>query len=60
MRTLNEPCIYLHQFRTVEEAHQIIGAFIARYNVEWLIERSGIALRRKHEPTPRGGRHESR
>jgi putative transposase len=41
MRTLKEQCIYLHQFRTVEEAHQIIGAFIARYNAEWLIERLG-------------------
>ena len=41
MRTLKEQCIYLHQFRSLEEAQQIIGAFIARYNAEWLVERLG-------------------
>src|SRR5262252_8803348 len=39
MRTLKEQCIYLHQFASLEEAHRIIGQFIARYNTEWLIER---------------------
>ncbi len=41
MRTLKEQCIYLHQFRSLEEARRIIGEFIARYNAEWLIERLG-------------------
>jgi len=41
MRTLKEQCIYLHQFASLEEAHRIIGEFIARYNAEWLIERLG-------------------
>ncbi len=36
MRTLKEQCIYLHQFRSLEEAHQVIGQFIARYNTEQL------------------------
>ncbi len=41
MRTLKEQCIYLHQFRSLAEARQIIAEFIARYNTEWLIERLG-------------------
>jgi transposase InsO family protein len=32
MRTLKEQCIYLHQFASLEEAQQLIGEFIARYN----------------------------
>ncbi len=41
MRTLKEQCLYLDQFRDLEEARQIIGAFIARYNAEWIVERLG-------------------
>ena len=41
MRTLKEQGIYLHQFRSLEEARGIIAEFIARYNTEWLIERLG-------------------
>src|SRR6266852_4887614 len=41
MRTLKEQCLYLHQFRDLEEARRIIGAFIARYNAEWIVERLG-------------------
>jgi hypothetical protein len=41
MRTLKEQCLYLHQFRDLEEAREIIGAFIARYNAEWIVERLG-------------------
>jgi putative transposase len=41
MRTLKEQCLYLHQFRTLEEARGVIAAFITRYNTEWLIERLG-------------------
>jgi len=38
MRTLKEQCIYLHHF---EQARALIGAFIERYNTQWLIERLG-------------------
>jgi transposase InsO family protein len=41
MRTLKEQCLYLHRFQTLEEARQVIAAFIHRYNHEWLIERLG-------------------
>jgi len=41
MRTLKEQCLYLHQFRDLEEARRTIGAFIARYNAEWIVERLG-------------------
>ena len=41
MRTPKEQCIYLHQFRTLEEARAVIGKFMARYNTEWLIGRLG-------------------
>ena len=41
IRTLKEECLYLHDFETLEEARQVIGAFIERYNREWLLERHG-------------------
>jgi transposase InsO family protein len=41
VRTLKEQCICLHQFASLEEAHQRISEFIARYNTQWLIERLG-------------------
>src|SRR5262245_13020870 len=41
MRTLKEQCIYLYQFRSLQEAQRIIAEFITRYNTEWLIERLG-------------------
>ncbi len=41
MRTLKEECIYVHRFQTLEEARGVIGAFIRRYNAEWLLERHG-------------------
>ena len=41
IRTLKEQCLYLHRFRNVAEARAIIGAFIDRYNSQWLIERLG-------------------
>jgi putative transposase len=41
MRTLKEQCLYLHRFRTLDEARRIIAEFIDRYNAEWLIERLG-------------------
>ncbi len=41
IRTLKEECLYLHDFQTLEEAREVIGEFIERYNREWLIERHG-------------------
>jgi transposase InsO family protein len=41
IRTLKERCLYLHQFASLEEARQVIGAFIQRYNTAWLIARLG-------------------
>jgi len=41
IRTLKEECLYLHDFRTLEEARGVIGEFVERYNREWLIERHG-------------------
>ncbi len=39
IRTLKEECLYLHDFQSLEEAREIIGAFVELYNREWLIER---------------------
>jgi putative transposase len=39
MRTLKEQCVWLHRFETLDQARTIIGAFIERYNQQWLIER---------------------
>ena len=41
IRTLKEQCLYRHRFETLEEAREIIAAFIGRYNHAWLIERLG-------------------
>jgi len=41
IRTLKEECLYLHDFESLEEARVLIGAFVERYNHEWLIERHG-------------------
>jgi putative transposase len=41
IRTLKEECLYLHDFATLEEARQVIGEFIERYNRAWLLERHG-------------------
>jgi putative transposase len=41
IRTLKEECLYLYDFESLEDAREVIGAFITRYNREWLIERHG-------------------
>ena len=41
MRTLKEKCLYLHDFQSLEEARQVITAFIERYNRGRLLERHG-------------------
>jgi putative transposase len=51
MRTLKQECIYVHRFRTLEEARWVVGAFIRRYSAERLLERHGYR-------TPAGFRQE--
>jgi hypothetical protein len=41
LRTLKEECLYLHDFATLAGGAAVIGAFIERYNRQWLIERHG-------------------
>ena len=41
MRTLKEQCLDLHQFASLDAARRVIGAFIERYNTEWIIGRLG-------------------
>ena len=41
VRTLKEQCLYVHRFETLEQARQVIGEFIARYNQEWIIGKLG-------------------
>lgn len=41
IRTLKEECLYMHDFTSLEEARQVIGAFIERYNHGWILERHG-------------------
>ena len=41
IRTLKEECLYLHDFESLDEARAIIGAFIQRYNEQWILERHG-------------------
>lgn len=40
-RTVKEQCLYLHRFRTLEEAREIVGDFIACYNEQWLVAKLG-------------------
>lgn len=41
IRTLKEECLYLHDFASLEEAREVIGEFIDRFNRGWLLERHG-------------------
>jgi putative transposase len=41
IRTLKEECLYLHDFTSLDEARAVIGTFIERYNIAWLLERHG-------------------
>lgn len=38
-RTIKEECIWLHDFRDVEHAREVIGEWIELYNEEWIFER---------------------
>jgi putative transposase len=42
MRTLKEQAIWGRRFRTIAEAKEVIGQFIATYNAQWRIERLGF------------------
>jgi len=41
-RTLKEQAIYGRIFRNVEEVGAAVGAFIKRYNEQWLVEKMGF------------------
>ena len=41
IRTLKEECLYLHDFESLEQAREIIGEFVRRYNAQWILERHG-------------------
>ena len=57
IRTLKEECIYvLHNFETLEEAREVIGAFIERYNDGWLLQRHGYMTRPVPARSSAGGR----
>ncbi len=41
IRTLKEERTYLNDFETLDEAPEVIGAFVERYNSGWLLQRHG-------------------
>lgn len=41
-RTLKEQAINGRGFRNVEEVRAAVGAFVAKYNREWLVEKNGF------------------
>ena len=41
IRTLKEECLYLHDFKSIEQAREVIAEFIEHYNRAWLLERHG-------------------
>jgi putative transposase len=41
-RTLKEQAIYGRVFKNVDEVRAAVGAFVARYNAEWLVEKLGF------------------
>lgn len=38
-RTLKEECLYLHRFKSLEEARSVIAKFIMTYNTQWMLQR---------------------
>jgi len=38
-KTLKLECLWVHRFRDVEHARQIVGEWIETYNTQWIIER---------------------
>lgn len=47
-RTLNEQVLFHHRFEDIEEAREVIGAFIESYNNDWLIHRLGLRSPREY------------
>jgi transposase InsO family protein len=51
--TVEEQCLHLHRFQTLEEARQVIAEFVDRYNEQWLVAKLGYrppaAARRDRE-----------
>ena len=41
----------MHRFRSLEEARAVIGAFIERYNHEWLVEWQGYLTSAEVRPS---------
>lgn len=41
-RTIKEQVIHGRVFRNAEEVRQAVGAFVTRYNAEWLVEKLGF------------------
>jgi len=40
-RTLKEQVVHGRVFRTIDEVRDVVRAFVARYNAEWLVEKNG-------------------
>ncbi len=38
---LKEQCVWLHRFKNLEEARQIIGEYVKRHNTKWLVATHG-------------------
>jgi putative transposase len=41
-RTLKEQIVHGRIYQTIEEVRDAVRNFVARYNAEWLIEKSGL------------------
>jgi hypothetical protein len=41
-RTFKEQVVYGRIFQTIEEVRDAVRAFVARYNIEWLVEKNGL------------------
>ena len=52
-RTLKEQIVHGRVYETIEDVREAVRAFIASYNAEWLVEKTGYlspaALRRQHQ-----------
>ncbi len=52
IRTLKEQCIWTKLWGDVDELRQAVAAFVARYNIEWLIVRHGHRTPREAYAAP--------
>ena len=54
IRTRKEECLCLNDFEPLEEAREVIGAFIERYNRGWLLQQHGyLTMARARESLSR-------